>query len=63
MSTLEPDLDRLPATGAPGLRPATAGEARPAAAERRPKLMRQVDLIDRVSRYNPDTDEALLNRA
>src|SRR5882672_1943011 len=26
-------------------------------------MMRQYDLIERVRRYNPDTDEALLNRA
>ena len=28
-----------------------------------PPMMRQYDLIERVRRYNPDTDEALLNRA
>jgi GTP diphosphokinase / guanosine-3',5'-bis(diphosphate) 3'-diphosphatase len=26
-------------------------------------MMRQYDLVERVKRYNPDTDEALLNRA
>ena len=26
-------------------------------------MMRQYDLIERVRRYNPDTNEALLNRA
>ena len=26
-------------------------------------MMRQYDLIERVKRYNPDTSEALLNRA
>jgi RelA/SpoT family (p)ppGpp synthetase len=31
--------------------------------DKKPKLMRQVDLVDRVRRYNPNTDEALLNRA
>ena len=30
---------------------------------RKPQIMRQYELIDRVKRYNPDTDEALLNRA
>jgi GTP diphosphokinase / guanosine-3',5'-bis(diphosphate) 3'-diphosphatase len=30
---------------------------------RKPPQMRQYDLIERVRRYNPDTDEALLNRA
>ena len=28
-----------------------------------PRMMRQYDLIERVRRYNPNTDEALLNRA
>jgi len=30
---------------------------------RKPPMMRQYDLIERVRRYNPRTDEALLNRA
>src|SRR5262249_61323691 len=30
---------------------------------RKPPIMRQYDLIERVRRYNPDTNEALLNRA
>jgi len=65
MTTLEPDLGHALVPGSAGPRLAATGDARPPAAqaERRPKLMRQVDLIDRVSRYNPDTDEALLNRA
>src|SRR5262249_5597636 len=29
----------------------------------KPPMMRPYDLIERVRRYNPDTDEALLNRA
>ncbi len=29
----------------------------------RPQMMRQYDLVERVRRYNPDTNEALLNRA
>jgi RelA/SpoT family (p)ppGpp synthetase len=37
--------------------------AEPPAKGAKPKLMRQVDLVDRVRRYNPDTDEDLLNRA
>src|SRR5215813_1156409 len=41
--------------------PAPAVE-KPAAA-RKPPVMRQYDLIERVRRYNPDTNEALLNRA
>lgn len=32
-------------------------------AARKPPMMRQYDLIERVRRYNPDTNEALLNRA
>ena len=34
------------------------GSSKPA-----PQMMRQYDLIERVKRYNPNTDEALLNRA
>ncbi|MBV8791644.1 MAG: bifunctional (p)ppGpp synthetase/guanosine-3',5'-bis(diphosphate) 3'-pyrophosphohydrolase, partial [Pseudolabrys sp.] len=30
---------------------------------RKPQMMRQYDLVERVRRYNPKTDEALLNRA
>ena len=30
---------------------------------RKPEMMRQYDLIDRVRRYNPETNEALLDRA
>jgi len=36
---------------------------RPAKPSTPPPMMRQYDLIERVRRYNPDTDEALLNRA
>ena len=28
-----------------------------------PRMMRQYDLIERVKRYNPNTSEAMLNRA
>ena len=45
--------------GAAGAEPAT--EKRPPA--RKPQVMRQYDLIERVRRYNPNTNEALLNRA
>src|SRR6187551_2074426 len=41
--------------------PESTGEM-PAAA-RKPPMMRQYDLIERVRRYNPETNEALLNRA
>jgi len=40
--------------------PATPIIEKPA---RKPQMMRQYDLIERVRRYNPDTNEALLNRA
>jgi RelA/SpoT family (p)ppGpp synthetase len=33
------------------------------AQSRKPQMMRQYDLIERVRRYNPNTNEALLNRA
>ena len=32
-------------------------------AQTRPQMMRQYELVERVRRYNPDTNEALLNRA
>src|SRR5690349_13521647 len=50
--------------------PLDLAAARPAAAELekprqagKPQMMRQYELVDRVRRYNPNTDEALLNRA
>ncbi|HVZ54496.1 MAG TPA: bifunctional (p)ppGpp synthetase/guanosine-3',5'-bis(diphosphate) 3'-pyrophosphohydrolase, partial [Pseudolabrys sp.] len=36
---------------------------RPVQAARKPQMMRQYDLVERVRAYNPNTDEALLNRA
>ncbi|MFY9685604.1 MAG: bifunctional (p)ppGpp synthetase/guanosine-3',5'-bis(diphosphate) 3'-pyrophosphohydrolase [Pseudolabrys sp.] len=48
-------------------RPTPAAAALPvgekSAPARKPPMMRQYDLIERVRRYNPDTNEALLNRA
>jgi guanosine-3',5'-bis(diphosphate) 3'-pyrophosphohydrolase len=41
-------------------RPATERKPRP---RKPPQIMRQYDLIERVRRYNPETNEALLNRA
>src|SRR5690348_17210790 len=35
----------------------------PEPAAHKPKMMRQYDLVERVKRYNPNSDEALLNRA
>jgi len=46
--------------------PAVAGATQPVekrAQSRKPPIMRQYDLIERVRRYNPNTNEALLNRA
>jgi RelA/SpoT family (p)ppGpp synthetase len=46
--------------------PAAVAAAAPRPAEpalRKTKMMRQYDLIERVRRYNPHSDEALLNRA
>ena len=48
--TVPPIFDRQAGQGAQG------GQVRPA-------MMRQYELVERVRRYNPDTDEALLNRA
>src|ERR1700689_99648 len=50
------------ATGTPGpnLVP-NAGEGTPK--PRKPRMMRQFELIDRVKQYNPAADEELLNRA
>ena len=44
----------------PAVAPATPATEKPA---RKPPMMRQYDLIERVRRYNPNTNEALLNRA
>src|SRR5215467_12048366 len=45
---------------APPIAPAETEEPKKA---RRPQMMRQYDLIDRVKAYNPNTNEDLLNRA
>src|SRR5690242_10800995 len=45
---------------APPMAPVSAERAGRA---RKPSMMRQYDLVERVRRYNPNTDEALLNRA
>ncbi len=52
-----PDPGAAPAGRCPG-RPRPL-KSRPA----KPQMMRQYDLIERVRRYNPNTNEALLNRA
>ncbi len=51
---------RVAAAPAPNLVPED-GEAAPK--PRKPRLMRQFELIDRVKQYNPATNEDLLNRA
>src|SRR6201997_1168374 len=40
-----------------------AGPVVPKGKRRKPQMMRQYELIERVRRYNPQADEALLNRA
>jgi RelA/SpoT family (p)ppGpp synthetase len=47
---------------APAAAPAVPAE-KPEKASRPPPMMRQYELIERVRRYNPNTNEALLNRA
>jgi guanosine-3',5'-bis(diphosphate) 3'-pyrophosphohydrolase len=69
MSRTRPDLPRMQKQSpirAPLERPvAAASQAieKPAPAKNPIKMMRQYDLIERVRRYNPNTNEALLNRA
>jgi GTP diphosphokinase / guanosine-3',5'-bis(diphosphate) 3'-diphosphatase len=57
----------VPRMQKPAPRPAPAAAAlsvgEKLAPARKPPMMRQYDLIERVRRYNPDTNEALLNRA
>ena len=52
---------RVAAAHAPNLVPQEAEEAAPK--PRKPRLMRQFELVDRVKQYNPATNEDLLNRA
>ena len=52
---------KLAGQGEPG--PSVMLEAEPPKARARRKLMRQTELVDRVKAYDPDADEALLNRA
>jgi RelA/SpoT family (p)ppGpp synthetase len=47
----------------PAVVPATASAPATEKPARKPQMMRQYDLIERVRRYNPNTNEALLNRA
>src|SRR5215203_1047897 len=69
MARSKTDLPRMqnPARGraalALGLRPAPQVPVRTGKPQKPAAIMRQYDLIERVKRYNPNTDEALLNRA
>jgi RelA/SpoT family (p)ppGpp synthetase len=71
MPRLPIDLPRMqnePRTRAPVTAPVTRGPElaplEPAPAKpRKPRLMRQYELIDRVKQYNPNANEELLNRA
>ena len=58
----------VPRMQKPAPRPVPAAAASSSVGEkpapaRKPPMMRQYDLIERVRRYNPNTNEALLNRA
>jgi RelA/SpoT family (p)ppGpp synthetase len=69
MSRTRPDLPRMQKQSpirAPLEQPAVAATEvldKPLPAKKPLKMMRQYDLIERVRRYNPNTNEALLNRA
>ena len=52
---------RVPAARGPSLVPLNGESAAPK--PRKPRQMRQYELIDRVKQYNPATNEDLLNRA
>jgi guanosine-3',5'-bis(diphosphate) 3'-pyrophosphohydrolase len=52
---------RVPVARGPNLVPKAAEEAAPK--PRKPRMMRQYELVDRVKQYNPAANEELLNRA
>ena len=59
-----PRMQKQSPTRAPLERPLAPSQAvEKPAQSRKPPMMRQYDLIERVRRYNPNTNEALLNRA
>jgi guanosine-3',5'-bis(diphosphate) 3'-pyrophosphohydrolase len=60
-----PRMQKQSPTRAPLKRAAGAAKQviKKPAQPKKPPIMRQYDLIERVRRYNPDTNEALLNRA
>src|SRR5215475_15542807 len=57
----KPPLDRPALDRPPGLQ-VVAPVAEPRTSQR-PQMMRQYDLVERVKKYNPTTDEDILNRA
>jgi len=57
-----PRMQKQSPTRAP-LTPSLAQTAEKPPPPKKPPIMRQYDLIERVRRYNPNTNEALLNRA
>jgi RelA/SpoT family (p)ppGpp synthetase len=59
-----PRMQKQPRNRAPLESPVAVVESPPPVINgRKPQMMRQYDLVERVRRYNPATDEALLNRA
>ena len=66
MARAQTDLPR-PQNQRPSQRMADAPTIAPVVAEppkrRKPRMMRQYDLIERVKSYNPNANEDLLNRA
>ena len=66
MAQVASDLPRMesqPSAGAPEAGPGLGAAPSARAKKRKPQMMRQYDLIERVRRYNPNANEALLNRA
>src|ERR1700759_2940203 len=61
-STALPRMQHQPRSRAPAER-RRAGAPEPAPARGKPKMMRQYELVERVRKYNPNTNEELLNRA
>jgi RelA/SpoT family (p)ppGpp synthetase len=64
-STDLPRMQHQPRSRAPAERGRKIGPqaAEPAAPRGKPQMMRQYELVERVRKYNPNTDEELLNRA
>ena len=58
-----PRMQKQAPTRAPLPASVAAERVEKTAGNRKPPIMRQYDLVERVRRYNPNTNEALLNRA